>query len=79
MAQVNVHEAKTHLSSLLQRVEAGEEIVIARAGEPVAKLVPMPKRQPRVPGLWKGKIEILDSFFDPLPPDIQKFFDGEEE
>jgi prevent-host-death family protein len=76
MAMVNVHEAKTHLSALLQRVEAGEEIVIARAGEPVAKLVPIHKPLPRVPGRWKGKIEVPDSFFDPLPEDIMRYFEG---
>ena len=53
---VNVLDAKTHLSALLARVEQGEEIVIARAGAPVAKLVPIPlARNPRVPGAWKGK------------------------
>lgn len=56
VSQVNVLEAKTQLSALLARVEAGEEIVIARAGVPVAKLVPIPpERKPRVPGLLKGK------------------------
>ena len=56
MEQVNVLEAKTQLSALLARVEAGEEIVIARAGVPVAKLVPIPpERKPRVPGAWKGR------------------------
>ena len=53
---MNVLDAKTHLSALLARVEQGEEIVIARAGVPVAKLVPIPPaRNPRVPGAWKGK------------------------
>ena len=53
---MNVLDAKTHLSALLARVEQGEEIVIARAGVPVAKLVPIPPaRKPRVPGAWKGK------------------------
>jgi prevent-host-death family protein len=54
--QVNVYEAKTHLSRLLERVEAGEEIVIARNGRPVARLVPARRpRSPRVPGAWKGQ------------------------
>ena len=78
MAQVNVHEAKTNLSSLLQRVEAGEEIIIARAGEPVAKLVsvtPQPKK-PRVPGRWKGRIEINDSFFAPMSLEELKDWEG---
>lgn len=56
MATVNVHEAKTHLSRLLERVEAGEEIVIARANKPIARLVPLePVRRKRVPGRDVGK------------------------
>ena len=63
MRQVNVHEAKTHLSRLLGEVEGGEEIVIARAGKPVARLVPdRPAREPRKPGSMKGKIKILPGF-----------------
>jgi prevent-host-death family protein len=63
MKQVNVHEAKTQLSRLLQEVEDGEEITIARAGKPVARLVPhTPPRQPRQPGWAKGKIKILEGF-----------------
>jgi prevent-host-death family protein len=53
--RVNIHEAKTHFSKLVERVEAGEEIVIARAGKPVAKLVPYRERQPRRLGIWQGK------------------------
>ena len=67
MFVVNVHRAKTELSRLLARVEAGEEIVIARRGEPVARLVgckPLGKRQPDT---LKGKLAIPDSFFDVLP------------
>jgi prevent-host-death family protein len=65
MEQVNVHVAKTQLSRLLARVEQGEEIVIARDGKPVAKLVPhRPERQPREPGWMKGKIWIADDFDD---------------
>ena len=75
--QVNIHEAKTHLSRLLERVEQGEEIVLCRAGKPVAKLVryeqPMPLRKP---GGWKGKIWIADDF-DELPEDIAAAFRGE--
>ena len=65
---VNVHEAKTHLSRLLERVERGEEIVIARAGKPIAKLVaiePAPRRRPM--GLYKGQIRMSDDFDEPLP------------
>ena len=77
MAQVNVHEAKTQLSKLLARVAAGEEIVIARAGKPVARLVPVePKRRRRIAGLDVGKdFWIADDFDAPLPPEIQKYFE----
>lgn len=65
---VNVHAAKTQLSKLLARVEAGEEIVIARAGKPVARLAPLaPARKPRRPGAWKGKVWIAPDFDDPIP------------
>jgi prevent-host-death family protein len=65
---INVHEAKTHLSRLLVRVEAGEEIVIARAGHPIAVLTRIePPRKRRVPGLDKGKVFIHPTFDDPLP------------
>lgn len=63
---VNVHEAKTQLSRLLEQVEAGEEIIIARAGKPVARLVPLANRPLRQPGRLKGKIHVPDSFFDPM-------------
>lgn len=69
METVNVHDAKTHLSRLLERVERGEEIVIARAGMPVAVLtryVPA-EQQPRVAGIWKGQVWMSDDFDDPLP------------
>jgi prevent-host-death family protein len=59
----NIHEAKTHLSRLVERVEAGEEIVIARAGRPVARLVPFrPRSQARQPGLWRGQVRMSDDF-----------------
>ena len=67
MTPVNVHHAKTHLSRLLERAAAGEEIVIARAGQPVARLVPISPVEPRRPGLAKGRL--TDAFFEPLPPD----------
>jgi prevent-host-death family protein len=61
--KVNVHEAKTQLSRLLQDVEEGEEVVIARNGEPAAKLVRAePERKPREPGWGRGRIEILEGF-----------------
>ncbi len=77
--QYNVHEAKTHLSRLLEQVEAGEEIVISRAGKPVARLVPIRTEQrPRVPGLWRGRVVIHDDF-DELPPRLAAAFGGEDE
>jgi prevent-host-death family protein len=63
--KVNVHDAKTQLSRLLERAHAGEEIIIAKNGEPYARLVPLEKPKPRTPGLLSGKVE--DSFFEPLP------------
>jgi prevent-host-death family protein len=77
-ASVNVYEAKTHLSQLLDRVAAGEEIVIARAGHPIARLVPLSdaSSQRRVPGGWRGKVSIADDF-DELPPELEAAFRGE--
>ena len=69
MEQVNVHEAKTHLSRLLERVERGERIIIARAGTPIAVLSPYepPLMGDRVPGRWRGQIWMSDDFDAPLP------------
>jgi prevent-host-death family protein len=65
---VNIHEAKTHLSRLIERVEAGEEITLARAGRPVARLVPYKRRAgARRPGLWRGRVVIAPDFDAPLP------------
>jgi len=69
MTIVNIREAKTHLSRLIKRAAAGEEVVIARAGTPVAQLVPLAAPAPRKPGLAKGRL--TDAFFEPLPPDEQ--------
>ena len=70
--QVNIHEAKTHLSRLVERVEAGEEITIARAGRPVARLVPYRARSsPRVPGGWEGRVRISPDFDDPIPEFVE--------
>ena len=75
--RINMHEAKTHLSRLVERVEAGEEIVISRAGRPVAKLVPIRVGgRPRKPGYWRGRVAIHDDF-DQLPPDVAAAFRGE--
>lgn len=67
---VNIHEAKTHLSRLLARVLEGEDVVIAKAGEPVARLVKIERpRHRRVPGLLRGRIRIADDFDAPLDPE----------
>ena len=79
MATYNMHDAKTHLSRLAERAAGGEEIVIARNGTPVAKLVPVEKRKPRKLGLWKGQVWVSDDFDDPLPWEIQKYFEGHGE
>ena len=62
---VNVHEAKTQFSRLLKRAHEGEVIVLAKAGKPYARLVPLEESQPRVPGIVEGRVE--DAFFEPLP------------
>lgn len=76
MTPINVHEAKTHLSRLLERVAAGEEIVIARSGRPIARLVPFTP-EPRKPGRLKGKIRIAPDFDAPLPEEIARAFRGD--
>jgi prevent-host-death family protein len=64
---VNIHEAKTHLSELLQRVMSGEEVIIAKAGKPVARLLPFqPAPEPRQPGNDSGKVTIAPDFNAPL-------------
>lgn len=74
-----MHDAKTQLSRLLARVEAGEEIIIARSGRPVARLVPLrDDRSPRTPGGWEGQVRIAPDF-DELPPDLAAAFNGEDE
>ncbi|MGD8750065.1 MAG: type II toxin-antitoxin system Phd/YefM family antitoxin [Anaerolineales bacterium] len=66
--QVNIHEAKTHLSRLLQRVMKGEEVIIANAGRPVARLLPYrPQPERRTPGNDAGKVVIAPDFDEPLP------------
>jgi len=70
MTIVTVHRAKTNLSKLVARALAGEEIIIARGDTPVVRLVPVAVPKPRrVPGTLKGKIQVTDAFFEPLPPE----------
>jgi prevent-host-death family protein len=77
--EVNIHQAKTHLSRLLQRVAGGEEVTIARAGVPIARLVAVePKKKTRPLGMDRGKIWIADDFDAPLPDDLLKEFYGGE-
>ncbi len=74
--QVNIHEAKTHLSRLLNRVCQGEEIIIAKAGKPIARLVPIAGRiKRRLPGSARGKITVSDDFDAPLPETYLKEFE----
>ena len=77
MQSVNIHEAKTQFSKLVDAVGLGEKIIIAKAGKPAAMLVPVPTRQPvRTPGALTGKIRIADDFDAPLPDDLQAAFEG---
>ena len=74
-----ISEAKAHFSELIERVAAGEEIVIGKAGKPIAKLVPYAESDaPRVGGQWKGKVWIAEDFDAPLPDDLMKAFLGEK-
>ena len=76
MASVNIHEAKTQLSRLVERAANGEEIVIARAGRPVARLVALgPSHAKRQPGAWRGRVTIHDDF-DELPAALVDAFRG---
>jgi prevent-host-death family protein len=80
MKTVNIHAAKTHLSNLLEEVAAGEEIIIAKAGKPVARLVrvePKPDVESTF-GNWKGRIWMSDDFDAPLAPEILRSFGIEE-
>jgi prevent-host-death family protein len=66
---ISIHAAKTHLSRLIARAEAGEEIIIARGRKPVVKLVSLTAKPKRVPGRLKGEVSIGPEFFEPLPPE----------
>jgi prevent-host-death family protein len=76
--KVNIHEAKTHLSRLLQRVAAGEQVTIARSGIPVARLVALEPKAKRPLGFARGEIWIADDFDAPLPDDLLAAFYGGE-
>lgn len=77
MIQVNIHEAKTHLSRLLARVVAGEEVVIAKSGKPLARLTPIRDAKPRrVLGRDSGLFEVPEDFNTSLPEDVLKSFES---
>ena len=80
LSKVNMHEAKTHLSKLVERVEGGEEIVISRAGTPAAKLVPVPKKLgPRKLGGWEGKMRLpTDEEWERMDKEIEQLFEESE-
>jgi len=74
---VNIHQAKTHLSRILDEVAAGAEVVIAKAGKPVARLVPLESRvRPKKLGLLKGRIKVPGNFNAPLAPEVLADFEG---
>ena len=78
MRTVNIHAAKTQLSRLVDAAAAGEEIIIAKAGEPLVTLVPVKRRaKPRVPGKWRGKVWMAEDF-DKLPDDVLDAFEGKQ-
>jgi prevent-host-death family protein len=74
---INIHEAKTHLSRIVDEVAAGTEVIIAKAGRPIARIVPLDSGAPKKRlGLLKGKIEVPDDFNAPLPEDLLDAFEG---
>jgi prevent-host-death family protein len=77
MRSINIHEAKTHLSRLVDEVNAGEEIVIAKAGKPLARLIPFQRRSVRRKlGALAGRFSVPDDFDAPLPPEALDDFEG---
>jgi len=75
---VNMHEAKTKLSELVAEVEAGQIVILARAGKPVARLMPLQKAAPRKLGRWKGKVRMSKDFDAPLSPEELSLWGIEE-
>lgn len=74
---VNVHEAKTQLSRLLERAHAGEEIIIAKNGQPYARLMPLDDKPRRTLGFLEGKLSVPDSFFEPLDEAELRLWEGQ--
>jgi len=80
MTRVTVHEAKTHLSRLLEEVEKGGEVIISRRDKPIARLVPIEAKRPeRIPGRMQGLIDIGPEFFEPLPEDELRLWEGRDD
>lgn len=77
MSSVNIHTAKTQLSRLIEEVAAGGEVVIAKDGKPMARLVPMEARKPLPWGVLRGKITVAEDFDAPLPPEVLVEFERE--
>lgn len=77
---VNIYDAKTHLSDLVDRAAGGEEIIIAKAGQPMARLVPLRAvHERRAPGRWAGQMTIAPDFDAPLPDDLLRAFEGHDD
>ena len=76
MTTLNIHAAKTHLSRLIEDVAGGEEVVIAKAGKPVARLVPIGKAGKRTLGVLKGRLRVPRNFDTPLPDEMIAAFEG---
>lgn len=74
----NIYEAKTALSQLVERAAAGEEIIIAKAGRPLARLTAISRKTRRKPGGWEGKVRVARDFDAPLPAELERTFRGED-
>lgn len=81
MTRLNIHQAKTHLSRYIEKVEAGETFLICRRNVPIAEVRPLPKqrKKPRPIGLGKGEFVVGSEFFEPLPDDLLDLFEGKGE
>ena len=79
MVKLNIHEAKTHLSRYLKHLEAGETILLCRHNVPIAEIRPLPQQRktPRSLGTAKGKVRVQPEFFEPLPEEILRAFEGQ--
>ncbi len=80
MIKLNIHEAKTHLSRYLKRLEAGETILLCKHNVPIAEIRPLPQLRttPRPLGTAKGAVKVPSEFFEPLPEDLLRAFEGEQ-